>query len=199
MSSRSNFPRHFAGLLLTLALTAGPAAAQDEQSIPEGEAGGDALPLPFSETMTIDRLVEIILLIDPEATRQNNSASFTVDGVPVTMVSDPAADRMRLVIGIVEVKDVTDALLMRVMQANFDAALDARYAIAQDVLWATYIHPLSSLGEQEFLSGLAQTVNLVKTFGTTFSSGLFTFGGGDSGGIYEDLLERLERQKDTPT
>ncbi len=31
------------------------------------------------------------------------------------------------------------------MQANFDTALDARYAIAKGALWSTFIHPLSDL------------------------------------------------------
>ena len=81
--------------------------------------------------------------------------------------------------------------LMRVMQANFDSALDARYAVAQGRLWATYIHPLSALEREQFLSALIQTVNIARTYGQTYSGGALTFGGGDSNGIYEELLRDL--------
>lgn len=78
------------------------------------------------------------------------------------------------------------------MQANFDSALDSRYAIAQGILWSTYLHPLESLRDDEFLTGLGETVNLVTTFGESFSSGLLTFGGGDSKEIKEkQLIEDL--------
>ncbi len=78
------------------------------------------------------------------------------------------------------------------MQANFDSALDARYAIAKQTLWSVYLHPLSSLRDDEFLTGLGETVNLVSTFGTTYSSGLLNFGGGDSQAIKErQLIQEL--------
>ena len=83
-------------------------------------------------------------------------------------------------------------LLYRLMQANFDTALDARYAIAQKVIWTAYLHPLGSLGEAQFVSGLAQVVTLAENFGTTFSSGAMTFGGGDSGALLKELQDRLD-------
>lgn len=55
--------------------------------------------------------------------------------------------------------------LLRLLQANFDSALDARYAVARGILWAVYIHPLSALTDREFLPGLGQTVNIVRTYG----------------------------------
>ncbi len=78
------------------------------------------------------------------------------------------------------------------MQANFDTALDARYAIAKATLWSTFIHPLRSLDDEALLKGLGQVVNLANTFGSTYSSGLLIFGGGDSRGIQEkELIDHL--------
>ena len=70
--------------------------------------------------------------------------------------------------------------MLRIMQANFDSALDARYAIAQGKLWGTFIHPLSELSDLEFLIALGETANIVLSYGTSYSSGMFMFGGGDS-------------------
>ena len=79
------------------------------------------------------------------------------------------------------------------MQANYDAVLDVRYAMANDIIWAVFIHPLSSLTQKEFLSGVAQAVTAAETFGTSYTSGAFVFGGGDSSSIHEDLLKELEK------
>ena len=84
--------------------------------------------------------------------------------------------------------------LMRLMQANFDTALDARYAVARGRLWGVFIHPLSPLQKTQFLSGLAQTVSVAQTYGTAYSGGALSYGGGDSHGIYRELLEELQKK-----
>ena len=85
---------------------------------------------------------------------------------------------------------------MRLMQANFDSALDARYAIAQDTLWGVFIHSLSELSDDEFLTALGETVNIVLTYGTTYSSGLMIFGAGDSAEIQRrQLIDELRNKR----
>ena len=49
---------------------------------------------------------------------------------------------------------------------------------------------VASLKEGLFLSRLAQVVILAETFGTQFTSGAMTFGGGDSGDLLRELEER---------
>ncbi len=154
---------------------------------------------PAVGPMTLERLDAIIRRVDEAAERQGNVWELKVEGISVSIITDTNADRMRIVTGVIEVDKLQPETLMRLLQANFDTALDARYAIAQDILWGTFIHPLSALDDSEFLSGLGQTVNLVLTFGTTFSSGVFSFGGGDSNGILQrELIDRL-LEKGQPT
>lgn len=46
------------------------------------------------------------------------------------------------------------------------------------------------------LIGLGQTANVVFSFGTSYSSGLFMFNGGDSAEIEQQkLIEELKKQK----
>ena len=112
------------------------------------------------------------------------------------VVYDVIADRMRIVIPITEADELEPERLARLMQANFDSALDARYAIARGKLWGTFIHPLSTLTDEEFLVGLGQTANVVMSYGTSYSSGMFTFGGGDSAEIERQrLIEKLRKKK----
>jgi hypothetical protein len=92
---------------------------------------------------------------------------------------------------IASVEDVTPEEMNRMMQANFDTALDARYAVANGRVWGVFIHPLSPLEREQFLSAIAQTVNLARTYGTLYSGGAQVFGGGDSGDIYQGLIDDL--------
>ena len=153
-----------------------------------GEPAPDAPPP--AGAMTLDRLDTLIKAVDGQAQRSEagNGWELTVAETPVTVVCDPNHDRMRITVGIAPAADLDQTLLYRMMQANFDSALDARYAIARDILWATFIHPLSPLTDRQFLEGLGQTVNVARTFGSTFTSGALTFQGGDSQGLIERAL-----------
>ena len=137
--------------------------------------------------MTNERLGSLIGKIGEGVTfNDRNMWEFSVVEIPVRVITDEKADRMRIIVAVDKAENLTPALMQRLMQANFDAALDARYAVAQGVVWATYIHPLSALNDRQFISGVGQTVNLARNFGTTFSSGALLFGGGDS----QDLIAR---------
>ncbi|WP_299968172.1 hypothetical protein [uncultured Roseobacter sp.] len=168
-------------LTLTLIGFASMASAQED-------AGPDAEP-----PMTLARLTEIILAIDEDASPRGNAIEFTVDDIPVLVVTDPVADRMRAMVPIRSAEGLEPEELMRMMQANFDSALDARYAVAQGRLWGVFIHPLSPLEQDQFLSAMVQTVNVARTYGQSYSGGAQVFGGGDSGGIYRELLEELRK------
>ena len=99
---------------------------------------------------------------------------------------------MRILVPVINVDELQDNELARLMQSNFDSALDARYAIAKDIIWGAFIHPLSSLTDREFLSGLGQTVNLSITFRKTYSSGALVFQGGDSSDLQrKELIDQL--------
>ena len=147
--------------------------------------------------MTPERLVDIILALDPDAAINANGIELTIEDIPVLVVMAPNADRMRAMVPIASVEDVTPEEMNRMMQANFDTALDARYAVAQGRVWGVFIHPLGALERAEFLSGLAQTVNLARTYGMLYSGGAQVFGGGDSNGIYDELFgDLLNRGQD---
>ena len=121
--------------------------------------------------MTMQRMAEIIRAIDPDAQAAGNSIQFIIDDIPLVVIADPGANRMR---------------------ANFGTALDARYAVAQGRLWGVFIHPLSSLEKDQLLSAFVQTINVARSYGQSYSGGATVFGGGDSNGIYQDLFRELQ-------
>ncbi len=169
---------------LVAMIAAGGAAGQDDN-------GADA-PAETVGAMTGERLGEIIRTIDPNAEAAPNGYELVVGERPVTVVFDENADRMRILTPIAPAGPAGEALLLRMLQANFDAVLDARYAIAQDIIWSVYIHPLSPLTDEQALSGLAQTVTAADTFGASFTSGALVFGGGDTNDLHQQLLEQFE-------
>lgn len=164
-----------------------------EDEGPEPDAAPDEGP-GDAAVAAAARLRDAVRRIDPGAEFFDAGATFRVAGAPVTLVYDINADRMRLMAPVRDLETVDPDELLRMMQANFDSALDARYAVARGVVWAAFIHPLSTLSGEEFGSGLGQTVNLVASFGSTYSSGAIVFGGGDSADQQRALIEELQEK-----
>jgi len=141
--------------------------------------------------MTLDRMGQIVEALDPQVSVSDAAFSFTIDDIPVLIVTDVRANRMRAMVPIRSADTMTAEEIQRVMQANFDSALDARYAIAQGRLWGVYLHPFKELERDQLISGIAQTVNVAKTYGALYTSGAGQFGAGDSGDLQHDLIEEL--------
>ncbi len=168
-------------LALFLIFAAGSLAAQEAET-----------PSPDAEPpMTYERLGKILFAIDPEAQPIGPGFELTISDVTVLVVTDTNADRMRAMVAIGSASELSPQDLQRMMQANFDSTLDARYAIANGTLWAAFIHPLSLLERDQLISGLAQTVNIAKTYGTLYTGGAAEFGGGDSHDLQRALIEDL--------
>ena len=153
-----------------------------------------ASPAAAQAAMTLERMEAVLTRLDPGVERAGAAFRLTVEDVPLLVVTDPRADRMRIMVPIRTAAGLTEADLLRMMRANFDSALDARYAVAEGRLWSVFIHPLSPLGEEQLISGVGQTVNAALSYGTLYSSGAGQFGRGDSGAEQRRLLERLQRR-----
>lgn len=150
----------------------------------------DTPALP-EQGMTLDRMALILQALDPDARFLGNGFELTVADVPVLVIADVRADRMRALVPIASEDGLTPKDYARMMQANFDSALDARYAVANGKVWGVFIHPLSPLEKDQLISGIAQTVNIAQTYGGLYTGGAMQFGGGDSPGLQRQLLEKL--------
>ncbi len=180
-------------IVLAVVATLHYARAQDSEDKPEGGETKPPASKPVQEgTMTVDQIDRIVKRLDGKAQRTNNNWQLTVEKVPVVIVTDETHDRMRILVAVRKTEDLNPEELQRMMQANFDSALDSRYAIANKILWSTYIHPLKALHDRQFIAAIGQTVNLALTYGSSYSSGLLLYGGGDSKGIIQrQLIDRL--------
>jgi len=126
-------------------------------------------------SMNANKMKDILKSLNIEFEQKNNTISYNLQGYSMTIIYDVNADRMRIVCPIVKVKDITKDHISQAMEANYHTALDARYAISNDIVWAVFIHPLSDLSEKLFTSALEQTLYTAATFGKEYSSGALNF------------------------
>jgi len=130
--------------------------------------------------MNNDHLHQLISRIDAKPGGQKGYWKIQYKNIPVYIITSEKANRMRIISPIKSSEALGKDNLYRMMQANFDSTLDARYSIAKGKLWSAFIHPLNELTDEQFFSGLAQTITLVNSYGDTYSSGALVFSGGDS-------------------
>jgi len=144
-------------------------------------------------SMTVETMRDIVKRLDEKVKElRPGTFSMVINDFEVLLVTANQANRMRIMVRVRSAENLTKEELLRISQANLDAALDARYAIGRGVLWATYIHPLSSLPPLQFIEAIGSTVNLAASYGTSYSSGQLIYGGGDSRGIIgRKLIDQL--------
>lgn len=100
--------------------------------------------------------------LDPNDVGQPGYWQFNVGEHSVLVIADENSDRMPI---------MSPEQLLRMMQASFDSTVDVRYSIAKGSVSSAFIHPLSSPTNRDFVSGVGQIVNAVKTYGTSYASG----------------------------
>lgn len=147
-----------------------------------------------SSRMDNTRLQSIIAGIDEEFRGDLGFWQFSAYDTTAAVITDENANRMRILVQVGPAENADEQLLYRMMQANFDTALDARYAITNGTIFSTFIHPLAELSDEQFVSGIAQTIALALSFGDSYSSGAVRFRGGDSAATERELYERLLEQ-----
>lgn len=152
-------------------------------------------PGQIQQSMDNARLDGLIRRLDDKVQSRPGFWQFMIDKREVYVITDEKADRMRIISPVTELDKLKASEMKRLLQANFDSALDARYAIARELLWSAYVHPLSSLQDRQFLGAIGQVVNLAATYGSSYSSGALIFRGGDSEalqrrGLIEELIDK---------
>ncbi len=110
------------------------------------------------------------------------------DEVPVYVFSDDTHDRMRVMSPVGELRELEPQVLQVLLEANYDRALDARYALRGMEVWSVAVHPLATLAPDDFAGLIEQVVRLVKNTGTTYASTdlVFMAQNGGEGGSGDD-------------
>ena len=130
----------------------------------------ETILIPEDEGMTPARMELIFSGLVPAIEGPTGAIRTQIDGINVYLISDPSRDRMRLLVPIADVQGLGPRILNVMLEANFSDTVDARYAISDGRIFATFMHPISSLTPELIESALAQVVSLYRTFGTRFSA-----------------------------
>jgi len=132
----------------------------------------------FSQNMSNEKMGTILESVADSIQGNNGQWQFKIKDVFFMCVTDTNHNRMRIISPITEAKQLDEKLKSAALVANFHSALDVKYAIADDVLWSVFIHPLKELSEAQVRNAVKQVYAANITFGTTFSSTDLVFPGG---------------------
>ena len=130
-----------------------------------------------AQDMTLKRMNKIFKAEVEEMEREDGIWTMSYGDLPVMVVSDERANRMRIFTPITTQASLDDDDLEIMLVANFHSALDAKYALYEGFVVSLFTHPLRELQEEQLIDALRQVVVLAKTFGTTYSSTEMIFGG----------------------
>ena len=78
--------------------------------------------------------------------------------------------------GAAKTKAVPAEHLEMMLIANFHTALDARYALSNGIIYAVFLHPMSTLTHDQLESAIRQVAALARNFGSSYSSDELIFG-----------------------
>ena len=151
--------------------------SHDEKSIAVKSPTTPPVIQPTDADMTLEKLDHLVREMGKKVERQDGLWTFEWDGVPLLIVTDANANRMRILAEVARLSDVESKHLQAMLFAHFHSTLDARYAASGETLYSAFLHPLAELSEPELRSAISQVANLVLTFGTTYDSGKLFFGG----------------------
>lgn len=128
--------------------------------------------------MTNARMDSILRTLPAEIEGEPGGWTLQVGDTPLVVITDARANRMRIFSPVVEETEVDEAMLAKLLEANFHSALDAKYAVYRGFVVSVFTHPLGELTDAQFEDALLQVLTLTRTYGTTFSSTDKVFGGG---------------------
>lgn len=131
----------------------------------------------FSQTMNQEKLGEIFTSVSDSIQGSEGRWQFKIKETFFICITDTKHNRMRIISPITEASRLDDKLKSAALVANFHSALDVKYAIADDLLWSVFIHPLKELTEAQVKDAISQVYSANITFGTTFSSTSLVFPG----------------------
>ena len=142
-----------------------------------------------AQDMSGERLKGLIQQSADTLEQNGNSIRFAFKERLLMCIYDENANRMRIISPIVERENIGEEELLNALVANFHSALDVKYALSDEIIWAVFIHPLKELSDHQVLDAIEQVYNASVTFGTTYSSTDLVFPG-------KYKKERFHQKKD---
>lgn len=135
---------------------------------------------PNRVPMTNLRLNGLIEEIGSNVSSKSGNAlghwQFEYGGRQLVIVTDETPfDRMRIMTPILVESELELSDFRVLLSANYDRAIDAKYALASGYLWSLFTHPLRALSSKQFLDAVEQVKTLADNYGDSYSSSDFRY------------------------
>lgn len=127
--------------------------------------------------MTNTKLEAIIASATDTYQGDSGRWQFQINKTVFIVLTDSTNNRMRIISPIAEVASLSEDQLKSSLIANFHTALDVKYAIAENVLWSVFIHPLKELSEEQVKDAISQVYYSNINFGSSYASTSLIFPG----------------------
>ena len=124
----------------------------------------------FAQEMDNNTIDKIIYIVADSVKGIEGNWQFMLKDRLLICVTDTTNNRMRIMTPIIEQKKLAYTDMLKLMESNFHTALDVKYAIADDLLWSVFIHPLRELNKKQVLDAIQQVYTAAHTYGTTYNS-----------------------------
>lgn len=132
---------------------------------------------PKRLNMTNFHLAKLLDEISPDVSGHIGRWQFHLRGRDMLVVTDDNHDRMRIMAPVTSQTNLDAEETTFLLEANYDRALDAKYALSKGVLWSVFMHPLADLTDALFKDAVEQVATLADNFGGTYASSNLFFTG----------------------
>ena len=127
--------------------------------------------------MNTKHLGDIITEVAHKVESESGRWQFQINETIFIALTDENNNRIRIISPITDVISLDKEMLQNALVANYHSALDVKYAISEDVLWSTFIHPLRELSVEQVRDAISQIYYANINFGTTYASTSLIFPG----------------------
>lgn len=127
-------------------------------------------PIQATAQMNNERLLKIVEREAEDIGGEQGAWHLYLEDRVLLILTDEDNNRMRIFTPIVEVRVIDAEDMHKMLEANFQTALDAKYSIYEGFVISTFTHPLRELSEAQLVDAMHQVIRLAETFGSTYSS-----------------------------
>jgi hypothetical protein len=111
--------------------------------------------------MTPQEITQVLVALFKDAVRANEPESWQVDidDFRLLVLVSENQSWLRSLVAIAPAQ-AAEPFLVQLLEANFDATLETRYALFQGALWGVFQHSLESLTPEDFQGAIARLATL---------------------------------------
>ena len=124
----------------------------------------------YGQNLTNKKLGKILKKHAIEIEGSDGGWELVLDRRPILVAADQNANRVRIFTFVAKLEEVNNDELEKLLRANFNSAVDAKYAIHNGLVMSIYSHPMDDLTELQVADALQQVDNLAENFRTSYSS-----------------------------